>query len=602
MSSAFIKALAGGQRRVRVFCLLAGIASAGTAAAVTWHVPGDMPTVGAALEAAVAGDTVTVAAGRYEEHGLVARAGVVLRGPDLDADSVVLDGLGQGRILDIGPGPAPAVVIGVTFTGGSAPPGFLEALGGGVRCREAAVRLEHCRFVGNRARLGAGFGAEASDVTVRDCSFTANTATDSIWAAGGGVWCRGSTGSFRRIEIRGNTAYSDNPDNPGDAGGMYLSGCAIEVADAVFADNATAAGAGHLYSVNGDSSSIRRCTFTGGRADWGGAVHLEASHAHLDSCGFSGNAARSGGAVYLVKHSTAVLSACSLVGNHADLAGGAVTDWDSGPTFRECRFEANDAGSSGGAVRLGGDYARIEDCVFYANTAGARGGAVYGDRTSSSMTGCTFAANAAPDGGGLCFVASFPVVDRSVIAFAPVGAAVTGTYAESMTVTCCDVFGNAGGDWVGPLAGRDIQDGNLAVDPGFCELAAGALGLAADSPLRDAGACGRIGALDTACGAAAVPAPAVRPILTLLPAYPNPFNPSVTLPFALSVAGPTEVAVFDLAGRRVKVLIAEHLDVGRHEAVWDGRDACDRLMAAGVYVVRVRTGRSSARESVLLLK
>lgn len=589
--------------RRRIAALLTLLATApGAAAAATWQVPGALPTIGSALAVAVSGDTVMVAGRRYQEHGLVLPAGVVLRGPNDNPATVVIDGLGQGRILDVAPGEGPAVVIGVTFVGGSAPPGFLEGLGGGIRCRGAALRLEHCRFRGNRARLGAGLGVEASTVTVRDCTFTANLATDSTWAAGGGAWCRATSGSFHRVEFLDNTAFSVAPDNPGDAGGLYLSGCAIDLADATFSGNTAGAGAGGLYSVNGDSSTIRRCTFTAGRASWGGALYLEASRARLDSCAFAANSARSGGAVYLDRQSATVLTSCRFIGNRADLAGGAVADWNSGPTFIRCRFEANEAGTNGGALHGGGDYARLEDCVLYANTAQARGGGIYGFRTSLQMAGCSVVANAAPDGGGLACDESFPVLQNTVIAFATLGAAVTGTYAEFMVLECCDIYGNEGGDWTGPVAGRDGVDGNLAVDPSFCALASGGLDLAPGSPLLAAGACGPIGAGGAGCGAAPVPETPPAPAVSLGPAYPNPFNPRVTLPFALGEDGPVEVAVFDLAGRRVRVLRSGWAAAGDHAAVWDGRDAAGRAAAAGVYLVRVRGGGQSAGERVMLVK
>ena len=47
-------------------------------------------------------------------------------------------------------------------------------------------------------------------------------------------------------------------------------------------------------------------------------------------------------------------------------------------------------------------------------------------------------------------------------------------------LTCCDVYGNDGGDWVGWLAWQAGIEGNFAEDPLFCELVSSKLG----SPLR----------------------------------------------------------------------------------------------------------------------
>jgi len=73
----------------------------------------------------------------------------------------------------------------------------------------------------------------------------------------------------------------------------------------------------------------------------------------------------------------------------------------------------------------------------------------------------------------------------------------------------------------------------------------------------------------------------------LLPNQPNPFNPRTTIRFELPVAGLARLAVFDVAGRQVRVLIDGALPVGSREAVWDGRDAAGREVASGTYLARL---------------
>jgi hypothetical protein len=66
----------------------------------------------------------------------------------------------------------------------------------------------------------------------------------------------------------------------------------------------------------------------------------------------------------------------------------------------------------------------------------------------------------------------------------------------------CDLFGNAGGDWTGCIAGQEKGDGNLALDPLFCDMANGILTLDAVSPCApgNSGDCDLIGALPVDCG------------------------------------------------------------------------------------------------------
>jgi flagellar hook assembly protein FlgD len=75
-----------------------------------------------------------------------------------------------------------------------------------------------------------------------------------------------------------------------------------------------------------------------------------------------------------------------------------------------------------------------------------------------------------------------------------------------------------------------------------------------------------------------------------LVASPNPFNPLTTLRFDVPVAGGVHFAVYDVAGRLVRVLVAEELPAGSHQAVWDGRDSAGRAMASGSYFARLEAG------------
>ena len=84
--------------------------------------------------------------------------------------------------------------------------------------------------------------------------------------------------------------------------------------------------------------------------------------------------------------------------------------------------------------------------------------------------------------------------------------------------------------------------------------------------------------------------------------YPNPFARQTTLRYRLGARGEATLAVFDLLGRRVRVLAEGVQDAGSHAVVWDGRDAAGRDVAAGVYLVRLRTDDASATRRVSLLR
>jgi hypothetical protein len=97
------------------------------------------------------------------------------------------------------------------------------------------------------------------------------------------------------------------------------------------------------------------------------------------------------------------------------------------------------------------------------------------------------------------------VVQKSILASGVLGEAVTCEYSSSATLSCSDVFGNEGGDFVGCIASQDTLDGNFSADPLFCDPVNDDLTLRPDSPCMPGnhpyGAdCGLIGAMESGCG------------------------------------------------------------------------------------------------------
>jgi len=88
----------------------------------------------------------------------------------------------------------------------------------------------------------------------------------------------------------------------------------------------------------------------------------------------------------------------------------------------------------------------------------------------------------------------------------------------------------------------------------------------------------------------------------LLAAHPNPFNPSVTVPFTLGTAGRARLAVYDVAGRQVKSLLDEQAAAGPHTLIWDGRDGEGRPVGSGVYFLRLEAAGVSESQKLVLLR
>lgn len=67
--------------------------------------------------------------------------------------------------------------------------------------------------------------------------------------------------------------------------------------------------------------------------------------------------------------------------------------------------------------------------------------------------------------------------------------------------------------------------------------------------------------------------------------YPNPFNTSTTITFAMRQAGLARLGVFDLAGKELKTFGPYPLSTGRHQFMLNGGG-----LPAGVYILRLQAG------------
>ena len=70
--------------------------------------------------------------------------------------------------------------------------------------------------------------------------------------------------------------------------------------------------------------------------------------------------------------------------------------------------------------------------------------------------------------------------------------------------------------------------------------------------------------------------------------YPNPFNPTTTIPVSVAAgAGDVGLTIYNVLGQPVRHVWNGPLATGEHRLVWDGRDGQGQSVAAGVYVVRL---------------
>ncbi len=82
----------------------------------------------------------------------------------------------------------------------------------------------------------------------------------------------------------------------------------------------------------------------------------------------------------------------------------------------------------------------------------------------------------------------------------------------------------------------------------------------------------------------------------LLGLRPNPMRSGTAIRFQL-VGQPGEVGIriFDVAGRAIRTFTKQNYSAGTHEVAWDGRDDRGAPVQAGIYFVRMATGRTNAQ-------
>ncbi len=89
----------------------------------------------------------------------------------------------------------------------------------------------------------------------------------------------------------------------------------------------------------------------------------------------------------------------------------------------------------------------------------------------------------------------------------------------------------------------------------------------------------------------------------LISNYPNPFNPTTSISFFIPEPTEVKVEVFNILGRRVKVLLDEYLSAGIHSVDWNSTDERNFRVASGVYLYRVTfDGDAAISRKMVLMK
>jgi len=409
---------------------------------------GDFPTIQAAISGVQDGDIIELADGTFigEGNTNISFQGkaVTVRSQAGDPELCIVDCEGQNWHR------------GFIFNSGEGPGSVLE----GVTIKRARLVEDRWALGGRSQQKGAGVLCVNSSPVISNCALLWNTA-----------------GSY---------------DYGGLGGGMYCGGnSSPTLADCIFRDNLTVtnggpARGGGMYCEGGSSPTVTGCLFDHNWADY------------MIGCG-----------VYCAAGASAVFSGCVFEDN--DLACS-----DSSPALTGCLF----FGWGPSLYLMNGSSPVVEDCIFRDTSGGAtcQGGSPTftgcifwdnswgiwcSDSSQPVIASCTLCCN---DAGIMSRQGSSPDIQNTIIAFSQGGfgtdgPAVSCDETSSAALTCCDLYGNAGGDWVGCVEGQEHLNGNFSLDPFFCDRDNLDFTLCSESPCAAESnpGCGAVGALDVGC-------------------------------------------------------------------------------------------------------
>ena len=342
------------------------------------HVPETYPNIQVAVDAALDGDTVLLAAGTYTGEGnrdisIVDKCLTIMsEGP---ADLCVLDAEAESwdphRVFLInGKAQAQINLRNITVQGGYASP-YPDEDAGGFKIQKAHVTLDSCiirsNFTNTSSGQGGGIYCNESNLDINNCLFYGNYAR-----SGGGLSCNNSTVNINRTQFVSNTVESG--------------------------------GGGAIDSVLDSQLTVTDCVFTNNMADGmmsdGGAIFSAGSFLTVIRTEMTGNTARLGGGIR--SRSTTKIDDCNFSNNTARFAGGGVSTYQNDVTITNSIFQNNDTESDislGGGLYIDVSNFEISNCLITGNSADTGGGIAihcYEDPDEPLLmyiTNCTIADN-----------------------------------------------------------------------------------------------------------------------------------------------------------------------------------------------------------------
>jgi hypothetical protein len=101
---------------------------------------------------------------------------------------------------------------------------------------------------------------------------------------------------------------------------------------------------------------------------------------------------------------------------------------------------------------------------------------------------------------------------------------------------------------------------------------------------------------------ASVTLKAVPSVYSLAQNYPNPFNPTTTIEYSIPQTGHVDLAIWNIAGQKVRTLVNGQQDASYRKIVWDGKNELGETVGAGIYFYKLSSGNFTKIQKMNLIK
>jgi len=95
---------------------------------------------------------------------------------------------------------------------------------------------------------------------------------------------------------------------------------------------------------------------------------------------------------------------------------------------------------------------------------------------------------------------------------------------------------------------------------------------------------------------------AVPSVYSLAQNFPNPFNPTTTIEYSIPQSGHVQLAIWNIAGQKVRTLVNENQTASYKKVVWDGRNDMGETVGAGLYIYKLTAGSFTKIHKMNLIK